>query len=350
VAADISVVVCSLNGAAGLGRCLTALAAQRGGVGLEVIVVDDGSTDDTSEVARAGGARVIRHEVNRGIGAARNTGVRAASAPVVAFVDDDCEPEPDWARRLLDGYGDGVAGVGGEITVCGPDGFMLGYLRRHNPLTPLEIALARGGHVVYRFGLYLRRQWRPEPAHGVRDVFSFVGANMSFRRDVLLRDGFDERFRFGGEELDFCKKLSRDEPGRLVLVPGARVRHHFVGSLSDTLRRSRAYGRASARLYRKWPELPPTIFPGPPLTLAVAVASAWYPPLLAAAALLPPLMYPRGVRTAVAERRPGSLGDAYLQLAQEAWEDVGFAEGLWRFRRFTPEPKPRPARPAEPLA
>ena len=80
MSADLSVVICSLNGAAGVDRCLHALAAQKD-VELQVIVVDDGSTDDTSDVAREHGVTVIRHEVNRGLAAARNTGVQAATAP-----------------------------------------------------------------------------------------------------------------------------------------------------------------------------------------------------------------------------------------------------------------------------
>ena len=72
---------------------------------LEVIVVDDGSADATSETGRAHGAVVIRHRVNRGLAAARNSGLSAATAPVVAFLDDDCEPEPSWAQQLLSGYG-----------------------------------------------------------------------------------------------------------------------------------------------------------------------------------------------------------------------------------------------------
>ena len=73
-----------------------------GPVRMEIIVVDDGSTDTTSDVARAHGVTSVRHETNRGLAAARNSGVRAASAPIVAFLDDDCEPEPQWARQLLD--------------------------------------------------------------------------------------------------------------------------------------------------------------------------------------------------------------------------------------------------------
>src|SRR6201986_5086670 len=142
MSADLSVVICSLNGAAGVDRCLHALASQKD-VDLQVIVVDDVSTDETSAVASEHGVTVIRHEVNRGLAAARNTGIAAATAPVVAFLDDDCEPEPEWARELVAAYPDCVVGVGGTVAPCAPDGYMPGYLQRNNPLRPLESNLAR---------------------------------------------------------------------------------------------------------------------------------------------------------------------------------------------------------------
>src|ERR1700761_8263353 len=179
MSADLSVVICSLNGAEGVDRCLYALAAQKD-VDLQVIVVDDGSTDATAETALEHNVTVIRHVVNRELAAARNTGIRAASAPIVAFLDDDCEPEPEWARELLDAYEDGVIGVGGDIVPCGPEGFMLGKLRRNNPLLPLELNLAQSEKLLYRLYLYLLRQWQQPEEHEKRDVYSLVGANMSF--------------------------------------------------------------------------------------------------------------------------------------------------------------------------
>jgi glycosyltransferase involved in cell wall biosynthesis len=338
MAADLSVVICSLNGAAGLDRCLRALAARTSSAAIEIIVVDDGSTDDTSGVARARGATVIRHATNRGLAAARNSGVRATSAPIVAFLDDDCEPEPQWAQGLLDGYEENVVGVGGVVLPYARAGFMLGYLRRHNPLAPLEIDLAKSGKLPYRLYLYLRRQWGSAERHGRRDVYSLVGANMSFRTTVLRETGFDERFRFGAEDLDLCLRLARDFPGtRLVVTPDARVKHHFLPSLQDTLRRSRSYGRGCARLYRKWPTMRPTIFPGPVLVLAMILASVSFPLLAAAAGILPLLMYPQGLRFAVTRRRPACALDAYVELAEEAWGNVGYLEGLWRFRHLVPE-------------
>lgn len=337
--ARLSVVICSLNGAAGVDRCLRALKAQTISSSLELIVVDDGSSDGTASVGEAHGAIVVRHVTNRGLAAARNSGLNMTGAPIVAFLDDDCEPEPQWAERLLAGYEDGVIGVGGRVIPAAPDGFMLGYLRRHNPIKPLEANLARSNKIIYRFWLYLCRQWGRGLEPGRRDVYSFAGANMSFRRQALLdAGGFDPKFRFGAEELDLCMRLAKLRPaGRCVFIPEVRVLHHFVPTLRDTLRRSRAYARGTARLYRKWPAVPPVIYPGPIAIIAMLVLSGWFPLLALAAVITPHLIYPQGLRTALADRSAGCFLDAYVQLGQETLENAGFLEGLWRFRHLVSE-------------
>lgn len=336
---DLSVVICSLNGAAGLDRCLDALARQTVHSRLEVIVVDDGSTDPTSEVARAQGALVIRHPVNRGLAAARNSGVAAASGPIVAFLDDDCEPERRWAEQLLASYTSGVVGVGGPILPEAPVSFMRGYLERHNPLRPQELNLAKSDKPFYRLYLYMLRQWSADERRDRREVYSLVGGNMSFMRSTLLEIGsYDERFRFGSEEVDLCRRLIlAPTPSRLIYSPDARVRHHFKATLGDTLRRSRAYGRGSARLYRKWPELSPTFFPGPMAALILVALCVILPPLIFATLILPCLLYPHALRSAIRHRHYVRIADAYVQFAQEVCEDIGFIEGLWRFRHFMPE-------------
>jgi GT2 family glycosyltransferase len=333
-APELTVVICSLNGAAGVERCLSRLARQTVASCLQIVVVDDGSTDDTAAVATRHGVEVVRHRTNRGLAAARNSGVGAATAPIVAFLDDDCEPEPTWAERLVAAYRDDVIGVGGVVVPSAGRGFMDAFLTRHNPLAPLELELERSAALTYRLRLYVRRQWRAGSHAGRRVVYSLVGANMSFRRRALVDVGlFDARFTFGGEEFELCRRLARRHPDRpLLLEPDARVVHRFAPSLKDALRRSRAYGRGNARVYRTSPDTRPTFFPFPLLEAGALCLAARRPALLVPAAALPHAMFPRAMRDAFADRRFDALLDPYVQLAQEAAGNVGFVEGLWRFR------------------
>ncbi len=334
---ELSVVLCSLNGAAGVARCLSALRQQTIADSLELIVVDDGSTDDTAATAATAGATVVRHAVNHGLAAARNSGIVVSQAPIVAFLDDDCIPEPEWAERLLAGYVDeSVAGVGGAVVPRAGGGLVGSYLERHNPLAPLEQELARSERLGYRLRLYLKRQWSRQQRPMRRTVYCLVGANMSLRRTVLIDVGlFDPRFRFGAEELDLARRVHSRLPGhRLIVDDTARVEHFFQPVLGDVLRRSRAYGRGSARMFVKWPSVRPTVFPLPLVVAALVTAGLWRRVWLVAATFVPIAAVPRAARDAAASRRGRLLLDAYIQLAQETAENVGFASGWLRYRKL----------------
>ena len=98
----LAVVVPVRDGGADLSRCLAALGRALEGLDAEVVVVDDGSSDDSAERARMAGARVLRSG-GSGLGPAeaRNVGVRAVEAPVVLFVDADVVVHREAPRRLL---------------------------------------------------------------------------------------------------------------------------------------------------------------------------------------------------------------------------------------------------------
>ena len=329
----ISVLVCTLNGGPGLERCLASVRKQSLGARIQSIVVDDGSTDGSADVAAAFGAEVIRHPVNRGLAAARNTGIAAARAPVVATLDDDCEADPEWAERLLDGFAEGVVGVGGLVVPVGSGGYFGGYLERNNPLVPLEIDLAASASVTHRFLRYLLRNSSAAPS-GERAVYSVATANAAFRVAILRQIGcVDESFRSdeGGEDLDLCLRIG-DEfgPGSLRFEPTAVVHHHFDTRPRALLRRCRSYGMGGARLYLKRRNMPPTVYPFPLFIVALLVWSRGRASRLITSVLLAQLLFPNGCRNAIRLGSPTPLLDCYMKLAEEANLNLGFAIGLWR--------------------
>lgn len=120
-ALPVSVVVPARDRAHLIERALASVARQRPRPPAEVIVVDDGSSDGTGEVAERQGARVLRHDRNRGVAAARNAGVAAAEHPWVAFLDSDDEWLPDHLAVLWGLRGEHAL-VGGSLVWLRDDG------------------------------------------------------------------------------------------------------------------------------------------------------------------------------------------------------------------------------------
>jgi glycosyltransferase involved in cell wall biosynthesis len=133
----VSVIIPVLGGATTLPRALAGVAAQRPLRAAQVIVVDDGSSDCSGDVAQRLGATVLRHEVNRGIDAARNTALEVASQPWLAFLGADDEWLPHhlatvWALR------GGHVLVAGSALSCGADPH---EDRLHGPVLRREFSL-----------------------------------------------------------------------------------------------------------------------------------------------------------------------------------------------------------------
>ena len=97
----VSVIIPTFNGASRIANCLEALRTQSTTRKIEILVVDDGSTDNiTTVVGQFPGIRLIR-QANAGPAAARNHGAREAQASIILFTDDDCVPTPDWIEAML---------------------------------------------------------------------------------------------------------------------------------------------------------------------------------------------------------------------------------------------------------
>lgn len=197
----VSVVVATHGRAGLLGRLVTALEKQTlDRQDFEVVVVDDASADDTpDELHRLAASsplalRVLRQATRQGPAAARNAGWRAARAPVVAFTDDDCVPEPDWLRAGLDA-------VGGQARVA------VGYTAP--PPDELALALAPFSRAME-----------------VHEARYFETCNVFYRRvDLHAVDGFDERFRRPSGEDTHLGLRVLDLGVEPVYAPGAVVRH-----------------------------------------------------------------------------------------------------------------------------
>ncbi|HEX5438859.1 MAG TPA: glycosyltransferase [Gemmatimonadaceae bacterium] len=229
----LSVVVCTRERPDDLERCLVALGAQR--APLEVIVVDNAPrTGRTRAVATRAGVRYVV-EPRPGLDCARNAGLRAATAPVVAYTDDDAVADPEWAEALLAALDDqSVTAVAGAIL-------------------PFEIET----EAQRLFERYLRGE-AGRRDQGKRRIFVApfppaaaghvgAGANMAFRRDALeALGGFDEAFdagtltRSGGDTEMFARLLGAG--ARLVYEPGAVVRHRHRRELRELREQLFGYG------------------------------------------------------------------------------------------------------------
>jgi GT2 family glycosyltransferase len=222
-----SVVVCSFNGSRTIGECLEAASKLRYPA-FEIIVVDDGSEDETAAIAAQHDVRLIRTP-NRGLSHARNVGWQAAKGEIVAYIDDDAYPDPDWLTYLAETFRNGdYVGVGGPNIPPPNDGPIAACVAR-SPGGPQHVLLTD-----------------TEAEH-------IPGCNMAFLRSALQAvDGFDLRFRVAGDDVDICWRL-QERGWKLGFNPSAQVWHHRRNSLRTYWRQQTGYGKAEALLEKKWP-------------------------------------------------------------------------------------------------
>ncbi|UCG25797.1 MAG: glycosyltransferase, partial [Chloroflexota bacterium] len=223
-----SVVVCTNNGSETIQDCCEGLQ-QLCYPEYEVIVVDDGSTDGSAKIAGDYGFQVISTE-NRGLASARNTGLAAAAGEIVAYLDDDARPDPNWLHYLATTFAqDDFTGVGGPNVGPSGDGPIADCIAQ-TPGNPTHVLVTD-----------------TEAEH-------IPGCNMAFRKDALQAiDGFDTQFRIAGDDIDICWRL-QEQGWQLGFSPSAMVWHHRRKSVKAFLKQQLNYGRAEGLLEHKWPE------------------------------------------------------------------------------------------------
>jgi len=194
--ADVTVVIPTVDRATLLDRCLSGLARPQG-ADFDVIVVHDGHAGVAEVVERWGASLPVRglQIPERGAAAKRNAGWRAASSPVIAFTDDDCQPAAGWLEASMAALGPDIDLVQGRIEPHPDD------------------------HAVT--GVFARTLDQPRASD------TYPNANPVYRRSALERvGGFDESFWGGGEDTDLAWRVI-ESGGRVAFAADALV-HHAV--------------------------------------------------------------------------------------------------------------------------
>ena len=224
----VSVVVCVYNGERTMDSCLASLE-KLNYPDYEVIVVNDGSTDGTRQIAEGYDSIRLIHQENKGLSEARNVGIRAATGEIVAFTDADCMADPDWLTHLVARFQSSeFAAVGGPNLTPPGDSFVASC-----------VAVSPGA-----------------PTHVLLDdevAEHIPGCNMAFRREALAAiDGFDPIFRAAGDDVDLCWRL-QNKGYKIGFSAAAVVWHFRRNTIRDYVKQQRGYGKAETLLFFKHP-------------------------------------------------------------------------------------------------
>jgi len=219
----VSVVVNTYNRAASLRQTLFGLS-QINYDNFEIVVVNGPSTDETNAVLEGWADRIKLTSCDvANLSVSRNVGIASASGDIVAFIDDDAVPHPQWIARLVCAYADeSVGGVGG-FTV---DNTGIQFQCR-------KTLCDRYGNAYFVDALF---DERPLNQPGLPIFPTLLGTNSSFRRSVLFEiGGFDHAFAYLLDETDVCLRIV-DAGYRIVYEASALVFHQFASSHIRTAR------------------------------------------------------------------------------------------------------------------
>lgn len=222
----ISVVIPSYNSRAFLEKCLVALSEQSApSDAFEVIVVDDGSTDDTKSLQQQFAIRYV-HQENQGPAAARNTGFHHAKGDIVLYIDADCIATPHLVATVQDAFR--------AKDVVGLKGFYR---------TQQKEIMARFAQLEYEYK-YLKIA-----RYTYIDFVDTYAA--AYRRDLLMREGgFDARFRVAsGEDIDLSYRLS-SRGYKMIACQDMVVFHHHPDTLKKYIKRKYKVGFWRTLLYK----------------------------------------------------------------------------------------------------
>lgn len=227
----LSVIIPALNSASTISHTLSSIFSNRSSKNLfEVLVIDNGSSDDTVQIAKKYPVKV-HHCRRRGIGSARNYGIRMARGDIVCFTDSDCVVESDWLETISDFFEQNpdADGVGGPV---------LPYLFHQNKIQRLTGEL------------FVEDQGYPNEIKKV-EFGSFVGiifgSNSAYKKEALIRTGLF--FEPGGSNLELAWRLARMKRN-LFFDPSIRACHIFPWNLGGIFEQQFRWGLQSTQMKR----------------------------------------------------------------------------------------------------
>jgi glycosyltransferase involved in cell wall biosynthesis len=241
----LSVIIPTYNRCDILEICLKALEAQSLAKDrFEVMVINDGSTDETEEKLKKLQKELkttlhYHEQKNKGQGSARNLGIKKAQGEIVVFIGDDIIVEPDFLEQHLRYHTDHP-----EINEA-----VLGYVTWHKDIqvSPFMHFLEHGGH-----------QFAYDQLQGKKlaNYNYFYTANISIKKELLSWNPFDEDFKkYGWEDIELGYRLEKDEDMKLYYNPRAIGYHHHHIEEDSFQHRMHAVGKSAHIFHKKHPEL-----------------------------------------------------------------------------------------------
>lgn len=250
---DLAIVIVNWNTREILRECLASLAGPRQHMNCDIIVVDNASSDGSSEMVREHfpWARLIQNDENRGFAAANNQAIETVNARHVLLLNSDTVVLGDAlgaSVRYLDEHKD-IGGMG--CRVLNTDRTMQPTCFRYPSLLNLFL-LFLGVENMRRPAFFSRRKMLDWARDSERDVDVVTGCYLMVRKEVIDQVGvLDEAFYFYGEETDWCKRII-DAGWRLTFAPVGEIIHHGNSSAAKlNARRDVLLTEALVRVHHK---------------------------------------------------------------------------------------------------
>jgi glycosyltransferase involved in cell wall biosynthesis len=227
----VSIIIPTYNGAKRIEKCLTTLSQQDYKGEFEIIVVDDGSTDDTQQTIKKFKEVTLIQKKNAGPATARNHGANIAKGEILLFTDDDCVPMPDWISQMVQPFLDNPELVG-----------VKGAYRTHQP------------ELTARFvQLEYEDKYDVMAKHEYIDFIDTYSAG--YRRDIFLKyDGFDTSFPVAcAEDQELSFRIGRDGH-KMKFIPQAIVYHTHPNSVLSYIKKKYKFAFWKMLALKKNPE------------------------------------------------------------------------------------------------